>query len=559
MLKDLAILKENAINQVNEIINKEVVFSFEEKNTIFIEFNEKFKKKYDSIILLSDTIKVINPASQTAYLPFSWFVRLKPCIPFVEALLEYFDLIVKIKAESVLNDKILRQLPSLNYESLLSDENKQLLDEFLSAHLTEEDRKKFDDFLRGNGWLDTTVKNGVEVLEGRKLNRGSPGVIASCVTKLSLLIQDTSGKIDQFIELLADNRKIRALIESIGFIDEVEANQKNCNTVSIQKNTLNDIDLAHNKIFYGAPGTGKSHHIDGITEGYCRYVTVFHPDTQYSDFVGAIKPVMVSENDTKKITYEFRPGPFTKALIEALNDTGKHVYLVIEELNRAPAAAVFGEIFQLLDRDFQGKSKYEIEVSDPDMLLYINANLIGQDKLSKLYLPLNLSILATMNSSDQSVMPMDTAFKRRWLFEYLPIDFTQAGNGNFKLTFTDGTQPEVPWKVFAEVVNDTLSSLQVPEDRLLGHRFVSDEELINIEEANNTLKGKILVYLWDDVLRHGKRDVIFKTSVAGTFGQLSHQFGEGNPIFSENFEAKLSEALIEAQKVQEVVADEQPE
>ena len=104
-----------------------------------------------------------------------------------------------------------------------------------------------------------------------------------------------------------------------------------------------------------------------------------------------------------------------------------------------------------------------------------------------------------------------------------------------------------------------MSSLQVPEDRLLGHRFVSDEELTTIVEANNTLKGKILVYLWDDVLRHGKRDVIFNTSVAGTFGQLSHQFGEGNPIFSENFEAKLSEALSEAQKVQEVVADEQPE
>ena len=246
-------------------------------------------------------------------------------------------------------------------------------------------------------------------------------------------------------------------------------------------------------------------------------------------------------------------------MIEALNDTSKHVFLVIEELNRAPAAAVFGEIFQLLDRDMNGESQYKIEASDPDMLLHIKENLKESDKFSELYLPSNLSILATMNSSDQSVMPMDTAFKRRWLFEYLPIDLNQAGDGSFKLTFADSSKPEVPWKVFAEVVNDTLSFLQVPEDRLLGHRFVSDEELTTIEEANNTLKGKILVYLWDDVLRHGKRDVIFNTSVAGTFGQLSHQFGEGNPIFSESFEAKLLEALTEAQKDQEVVADEQPE
>lgn len=164
-----------------------------------------------------------------------------------------------------------------------------------------------------------------------------------------------------------------------------------------------------------------------------------------------------------------------------------------------------------------------------------------------------------MNSSDQSVMPMDTAFKRRWLFEYLPIDFTKAGNGNFEIALSDGEKIEVPWKVFAEVVNDTLSSLQVPEDRLLGHRFVSDDELTSIEEANNTLKGKILVYLWDDVLRHGKRDVIFNTSEVSTFGQLSHKFGEGDPIFSETFEIKLQETLNSAQKVQEVAVDEQAE
>lgn len=414
--------------------------------------------------------------------------------------------------------------------------------------------------------------NAVVYVEGDMRNLFSDTLTSETVNALSTvqtlplfsLINKVLYKANQLDENYNDKKlhlSADTVTKAITYIEsQIPDNEEYLRSIAAEQHIDTGAVKALNKIYYGAPGTGKSHCINEITDKHCRYVTVFHPDTQYSDFVGALKPVMLAgANGDKKISYEFRPGPFTKALIEALSDTGKHVYLVIEELNRAPAAAVFGEIFQLLDRDMQGESQYKIEVSDPDMLLHIKENLKEPDKFNKLYLPSNLSILATMNSSDQSVMPMDTAFKRRWLFEYLPIDFTQAGNGNFKLTFADGSQPEVPWKIFAEVVNDTLSSLQVPEDRLLGHRFVSDEELTTIEEANNTLKGKILVYLWDDVLRHGKRDVIFNTAVAGTFGQLSHQFGEGNPIFSESFEAKLSEALIEAQKAQVFVADEQPE
>lgn len=401
-------------------------------------------------------------------------------------------------------------------------------------------------------WIKTGRKS--EAAKGKTLDRSD--VYESSIALACNLVIANSSKLKVLINAFYQDIDLKSYFSNMN-IEEFEVKD---NTITEQKTAYKANNLkAQNKIYYGAPGTGKSNLIDQITKYSCRYTTVFHPDTQYSDFVGVLKPVMVEANGEKRVSYEFRSGPFTKALIKALNDTGKHVYLVIEELNRAPAAAVFGEIFQLLDRNMQGESQYKIEASDPDMLLHIKENLEEPDKFNELYLPSNLSILATMNSNDQSVMPMDTAFKRRWLFEYLPINFTLAGDGNFILTFADGSKPEVPWKVFAEVVNDTLSSLQVPEDRLLGHRFVSDEELTTIEEANNTLKGKILVYLWDDVLRHGKRDVIFNKSVAGTFGQLSHQFGEGKAIFSDIFEAKLSEALIEAQKVQEVVANEQPE
>lgn len=557
MLKDLSTLRIEAIEKVQANIFNEISLSSADKEKIYLEFLDYFTNLNTS--LLSDSIKLVNKTKQTAYIPFSWFARLQQCVGFIEGLIEYLVVLDKIKNESGIDHKVFESLPSLNWQSKFTNDDLDKLYIYLNNSLSDEDILSFENFLEGRSWLEVKNEEKGE-LQGRKLSRRNDEIIASCVIKVCSLIQENAGKIELLIELLSEKPNLRKFLEEKNTVPDNEVFKSNS---SVENKTIFEYKAntskGKNKIFYGAPGTGKSHSIDKITKHSCRYTTVFHPDTQYSDFVGALKPVMVDANGEKKISYEFRPGPFTKALIEAINKPSKHVYLVIEELNRAPSAAVFGEIFQLLDRDMKGESQYKIEASDPDMLLHIKENLNEPDKFNELYLPSNLSILATMNSSDQSVMPMDTAFKRRWLFEYLPIDFTQAGNGNFKLTFTDGTQPEVPWKVFAEVVNDTLSFLQVPEDRLLGHRFVSDEELTTIVEANNTLKGKILVYLWDDVLRHGKRDVIFNTSVAGTFGQLSHQFGEGNPIFSESFEAKLSEALIEAQKAQEFVAYEQSE
>jgi hypothetical protein len=450
-------------------------------------------------------------------------------------------------------DTYLKQFPSELWGNQGSEIEKDFI-EILDDLITNTDEKGF--FIKFMSDRDWWIKTGrkSEAAKGKTLDRSD--VYESSIALACNLVVANSSKLKVLINAFNQDIDLKTYFSNMN-VEEFEIKD---NTITELQTTYTTNNLkAINKIYYGAPGTGKSHRIDQVTESHSRYVTVFHPDTQYSDLVGALKPVMVDVNGEKKISYKFRPGPFTKALIEALNDTNKHVYLVIEELNRAPAAAVFGEIFQLLDRNAQGESQYKIEVSDPDMLLHIKEHLNEPDKFHKLYLPSNFSILATMNSSDQSVMPMDTAFKRRWLFEYLPIDFIKAGNGNFEFALTDGEKREVPWKVFAEVVNDTLSSLQVPEDRLLGHRFVSDNELTSIKEANNTLKGKILVYLWDDVLRHGKRDVIFNTSEVSTFGQLSHKFGEGAPIFSETFETKLLETLNSAQKAQEVAADEQAE
>lgn len=314
-----------------------------------------------------------------------------------------------------------------------------------------------------------------------------------------------------------------------------------------------------NKIYYGAPGTGKSYRIKNEIGSATCLRTVFHPDTQYADFVGTLKPrTSVSTSGEQIITYEFRPGPFTRAFIEAFQrkDAGEPVYLVIEEINRASAAAVFGELFQLLDRKADGSSEYSIDVSDPDMQAYINSKL--GISIASISLPSNLFLLATMNSSDQAVKPMDTAFKRRWSFEHIPIDYSKATTGELSIPLTGGSTVKIEWGAFAEAVNHQLKKLQIPEDRLLGHRFLSEPELSSADTAINTLCGKLFVYLWDDVLRHGRRELIFNNEEFHTFGELVNNFKQGKAVFSEELEEILS-SLMKTEEVYtetEVVADE---
>lgn len=299
-----------------------------------------------------------------------------------------------------------------------------------------------------------------------------------------------------------------------------------------------DLVLGENIIYYGAPGTGKSHQLNELTNGDKKIVTVFHPDTQNSDFIGSLKPTNVSG----AVTYAFRPGPFTSALLEALKNPKQNVYLVIEEINRAPAAAVFGELFQLLDRE-SGASKYKIDFTDPDMQAYINEQLKAAciDELTKLSIPANLSLLATMNSSDQAVMPLDTAFKRRWSFRYMKLDFENlaVSSQNLRIMTTQGAY-DITWKDFAnKVINHQLKEMKVPEDRLIGPFFLNSTELSNSKTSNEAISGKLFVYLWDDVLRHKGRNIIFDKSI-GTFGELHEQFIEGKKsVFSEVIESLI--------------------
>ncbi|PCI63046.1 MAG: type II restriction endonuclease subunit R [Gammaproteobacteria bacterium] len=313
-------------------------------------------------------------------------------------------------------------------------------------------------------------------------------------------------------------------------------NKRYLNSLIDMKVTPSINKLGSNIIYYGAPGTGKSHTIDGEISERNAVRTVFHADTTNSDFMGSLKPKM----NGASIEYEFRPGPFTTSVINAIKDPIHHHWLIIEEINRAPAAAVFGEIFQLLDRESgTGTSRYSITLSDLDMLSFIESEtgIVLTD--GKLRLPGNLSLLATMNSSDQAVMPLDTAFKRRWQFRYIPLDFDVSykggepcANGNLNILNSTGGKIQVSWKAFAKVINEILTDEDIAEDRHLGPFFLSDDELKkNPDEA---LTGKLFMYLWDDVLRHGLKDAVFD-SATKTYGQLTRKYHNNEKIFSERF------------------------
>lgn len=269
-----------------------------------------------------------------------------------------------------------------------------------------------------------------------------------------------------------------------------------------------------NVLLYGVPGCGKSF---TLMTKYCKDAdaierVVFHPDYTYGDFVGQILPLTDAESG--KIRYEFSPGPFTRILSNAYNHPTKKYCLIVEEINRGNAPAIFGDIFQLLDRDEEGYGAYEITNADVAAKVYIH----GQTS-KKIKLPSNLFIFATMNTSDQNVFTLDTAFQRRWNMRMVENDVTKS-----KLAHKNILDTSIKWAVFNTTINDLIIAKNVgitsSEDKRLGAYFVTEKDLkfyttddnITQEEAddrNHNFPEKVLKYLWDDAFKF-TRDEVFK-------------------------------------------------
>ena len=319
-----------------------------------------------------------------------------------------------------------------------------------------------------------------------------------------------------------------------------------------------------NRIIFGAPGTGKSFKLncekDALLADGGEYERVtFHPDYSYANFVGTYKPVPCKDSDGKDaITYSYVPGPFMRTYVKAIKngrtDAPKPFLLVIEEINRANVAAVFGDVFQLLDRGDDEVSEYPIQASE-DIKRYLAGELGGNpDDYSEIRIPDNMFIWATMNSADQGVFPMDTAFKRRWDFTYLGIDDSEAGIVGKKVILGQGEYRRiVEWNALRKAINNELLTYKVNEDKLMGPYFISKKNLPESEMIDPTVftrifKNKVIMYLFDDAAKQ-KRITLFggcDEKAKNQYSKICREFdAKGVYIFCEGISSQFIDNVPE--------------
>ena len=311
--------------------------------------------------------------------------------------------------------------------------------------------------------------------------------------------------------------------------------------VSIEPDTIGG---GYNKIVYGIPGCGKSHYvvyeiIEKDDKKGNVFRTTFYPDYTNGDFVGQVIPKLNSK-DATTILYDVQSGPFTNALLDAILNPGKHTYLIIEEINRGNASAIFGDMFQLLDRT-NGMSEYPVKNYIISTFLHKcidNKYLVNYD-LDNIKIPSNLILIGTMNTSDQNVFTLDTAFKRRWKMEYIQNNIFDSKFANEKIPMSN-----VTWGEFIKEINDYITGengIDINgEDKQIGAYFISSSEWDDIKttsdpkEAAKIFAEKVLSYIWEDVAKIN-RDSWFDIKKYRTFDSLISSFTEkGLEVFGDN-------------------------
>lgn len=351
--------------------------------------------------------------------------------------------------------------------------------------------------------------------------------------------------------------------------NEVYEKDKDIRDDIIEKELIDFNTGAYNKIFYGVPGCGKSYYINNVVlkselniqdgeDSEFVFRTIFYQDYSHADLVGQYMP----KRDDGNLTYEFVPKTFTQALQKAYENPDKNIVLIIEELNRGEAASIFGDLFQLLDRNENGQSEYKINCDE--IIDYLKSK--GQDKywirevisLNKIFIPSNMYLLATMNTCDQNVFTLDTAFKRRWESEeisnelksdsdlkdlYIPYIFNDVQNGLIKIT----------WGTFVEEINNKIKNVIESEffgdDRQIGCYFVKKDYLCSYNELfdgdiyksrNKKFANKILEYLWNDVAKVNK-EKWFRSDIKTLHDAIS-AFDHGEQVFADDLHKKLMDS-----------------
>ncbi|MBJ8129373.1 MULTISPECIES: AAA family ATPase [Bacillus cereus group] len=493
---------------------------------------------------------------------------------------------------------------------------------------------------------DKEAKGSLRILNSALKDELNPNVsynnwVVSGVDDKELELEEYQKRVETFLKL--SSQKVNTIVNEVDINSEAE--EKNFSEESSSSNYITNFktDFPHNRIIFGAPGTGKSYTLEKERKkllsdgGECERVT-FHPDYSYANFVGTYKPTMVetdpllnvdgdeksilsvlldekktaqekydllydkfkdgdltrlplllglytddkfntrkkdgtnaagdnsvernhgrairrfvnlisNKNIVSEISYEYVPGPFMRIYVKALKNARtlnpKPYLLIVEEINRANVAAVFGDVFQLLDRDNDNVSEYSIQASE-DMKKYLAKELGGNpSEYSEIKLPDNMFIWASMNSADQGVFPMDTAFKRRWDFTYQGIDEGEDDIKECEISLGE-SGAKVNWNQLRKAINDELLSYNVNEDKLLGPHFISKGALQDSQIFKEVFKNKVIMYLFDDAAKQ-KRPSLFSGAVnPRLYSAICSDFDKrGIEIFAEGIRNKFAVFSVE--------------
>lgn len=538
-----------------------------------LELTKLFYEEEKGFVNVSDCTTIIKTDKNYVFFPNQYYYLAVICKDYAEALCEYCDFFdKKIRNSNELNFIVLNQdFKNIKYTELFEN---------------EDDLKKFTRFL-----IDENYRPGKKFINGKedKSFRGTKDIFGSCILKMLPLPDASSGYFGNIVYYLSKRKnlfqKLEKFYAELNVISSVV--DLNCNLKPAQT------------IYYGVPGCGKSNKIDEETINTSdeqKMRVVFHPEYTNADFVGQILPTNVDGN----VEYKFRPGPLSKILRRAYLHPDKKYYLIVEEINRGNAAAIFGEYFQLLDRIAakkkvpangytytEGWSSYSIE--NEFINWYIRENLYADvnhklqnedDGIAKksddesqkaieignlhfsantgIRLPPNLSILATMNTSDQNVFILDNAFQRRWDMVLVKNEFGDDSE-NQKLATIENS--DITWETFQKTINEKISQFSKENnfssmiDKRLGCWFV--KAVPDKNDANgkyiiteDSFKNKILKYLWDDAFKFCHEDVF---EDADNFEALLEKVKMDNPDFgvfkNVDFSAEKSEKSESQHKI----------
>jgi len=505
-----------------------------------IELSDEFKTVFASYlrnngqdVSFNETTAVIKSSGNLLiYAPNQWFMIASYVTDFVKELIIYRKFVDLMLSKMEMNSKDKKNYITKLKENATEDDLSNLEILYNKALVNYTDKENVNKeyiikFLTDYSWWSGS----------KTIDRGDYYV--SPVLNLLGLVNASQSYVADIAYFFACDSNLTDIVKNDLLATSV--NRANRNK---REYTLPDVSRkkgGQNLIVYGAPGTGKSRSLEdllvsGIWEDkkYENFISsynrvIFHPEYTYFDFVGSYKPVPIykktddsfinkidnGENNLEPyIDYQFVPGPFVCTLVSAYLDPVNMYTLLIEEINRANAAAVFGEIFQLLDRTNDGSSEYTYTPSRELMSYLIGIDGMEQYVSMGIKIPSNMNIVATMNSADQGVNFIDSAFKRRWNYKYKRIDI---GNAVHKEALIYYGSISITWGTFITALNDKLIKSQVDEDRLIGPYFIKPDEL-NTSYATD----KLLLYLWDDILRH-KRTHFFAGNIR-TFYELTEKF-----------------------------------